>query len=227
MKKYILFYSTLFLFLAAFAFESLCNAAEANIELLQDRNDGVSFEVKLPLLQFEDTDGYKFKRVNANGFYTVRKSGAPGVIAKHVLIEVPYECDIDVQVHSLDRTRFESIFLAPSPTRILVEGEQGQERIAERFEIDKKAYLNFRPKRTAASEPVQAPVTGRGTATNNTKPIRSYLSITLPRRLVRSKSQRNILLKRPILLSNLEAALRNARIKGTGNRLPMIANRRA
>jgi len=36
----------------------------------------------------------------------------------------------------------------------------------------KKACLNLMPKIVAASEPVQAPVTGRGTATNSTRPIR-------------------------------------------------------
>ena len=33
------------------------------------------------------------------------------------------------------------------------------------MKMDKKACLNFNPKRTAVSEPVQAPVRGRGTAT--------------------------------------------------------------
>ena len=48
------------------------------------------------------------------------------------------------------------------------------------MEIDKKACLNLSPKITAASDPVQAPVTGRGMATNSTDPIRSYLSIIPP-----------------------------------------------
>ena len=38
--------------------------------------------------------------------------------------------------------------------------------------MDRKACLNLSPKRTAASEPVQAPVTGRGIATNSAKPMR-------------------------------------------------------
>jgi hypothetical protein len=40
------------------------------------------------------------------------------------------------------------------------------------IEIDNKACLNFKPKRTAATEPVQTPVTGRGIATNSIRPIR-------------------------------------------------------
>jgi len=87
--------------------------------------------------------------------------------------------------------------------------------------------LNFSPKRTAASEPVQAPVTGSGIATNRARPIRSYLLIIFPRRLVRSKSQWSIFSKIPILLRSLEKVSRNNRRKGTGKRLPMIANRRA
>ncbi len=95
------------------------------------------------------------------------------------------------------------------------------------MKIDKIACLNFRPKRTASSEPVQAPVTGKGIATNNARPIRSYLSTSLPRFLVCSKSQFKIRSKRPILLSSREAVLRNNKMKGTGNILPMIANRKA
>ncbi len=95
------------------------------------------------------------------------------------------------------------------------------------IKIDKIACLNFKPKRTAANEPVQAPVTGRGMATNNAKPIRSYLSTTLPRFLVCSKSHCRNRSKKPTLLRNLEMASRNSRIRGTGSRLPMIANGRA
>jgi hypothetical protein len=93
--------------------------------------------------------------------------------------------------------------------------------------IDKKAYLNFKPKRTATIEPVQAPVNGRGMATNNAKPIRSYLSTVLPRFLVRSENRDSIRLKMGILLRSLEVVLKNNRIKSTGNKLPMIANERA
>ena len=38
-----------------------------------------------------------------------------------------------------------------------------------------KACLNLRPKMKAMAEPVQAPVTGRGTATNNVRARRPYL----------------------------------------------------
>ena len=95
------------------------------------------------------------------------------------------------------------------------------------IKIDRKACLNFKPKRTAVSEPVQTPVAGRGIATNNAKPIRSYFSTTLPCLLVRSKIQCNIRSTKPILLSSLDVILRNKRRKGTGNRLPMIANTKA
>ena len=95
------------------------------------------------------------------------------------------------------------------------------------IKIDKKAYLKFKPKRTAASEPVQAPVIGRGMATNSARPIRSYFSIIFPRRLVRSKSQFRNLSRRAILPNHLVMASRNSRIKGTGSRLPMIASSRA
>jgi hypothetical protein len=93
--------------------------------------------------------------------------------------------------------------------------------------IDIKSYLNFKPRMVAAKEPVQAPVAGSGMATSNTRPIRLYLSITLLRCLVRSNSQYNIRLKHPILLSTLEVLPKNNRISGTGNRFPMMANRRA
>ena len=93
--------------------------------------------------------------------------------------------------------------------------------------IDNKACLNFIPKIVAASEPVQAPVTGRGIATNRVKPIRLYLSTTLPRRLVLSSSQRSHLLKMPVVLRRRETAPKNNSSKGTGIWLPIIASRRA
>ena len=95
------------------------------------------------------------------------------------------------------------------------------------IKIDKKACLNFKLNRTATSEPVQAPVTGRGMATNNAKPIRSYFSTILPRRLACSKSQCKNRSKNPILLRYLEMTPRNSRIIGTGSRLPMIDRGRA
>ena len=97
--------------------------------------------------------------------------------------------------------------------------------IPARMEI--KACLNFKPKRAAASEPVQAPVMGRGMATNNISPILSYLSIIFPRRLVRSNNQVKIRLKSSTLLSNLETLSRNSSIKGIGSILPMIDIRKA
>ena len=95
------------------------------------------------------------------------------------------------------------------------------------IEIDNIACLKLSPKSTAAREPVQAPVIGRGIATNNVRPIFSYLSIILPRFRACSKRNSSILLKIPILLKGLDIALRNNRIKGTGNRLPIIARRKA
>ncbi len=95
------------------------------------------------------------------------------------------------------------------------------------IKIDNMACLNFKPRSTASSEPVQAPVIGKGIATNNARPMPSYLSISFPRFLVRSKSHFKIRSKKAILLSSREAVSRNSRMKGTGNILPIMANRKA
>ena len=95
------------------------------------------------------------------------------------------------------------------------------------IEIDVIECLKLSPKSTAASEPVQAPVIGRGMATNNARPIFSYLSIILPRFRACSKRKSKNFLNMPILLRGLEIALRNNKIKGTGNRLPIIARKKA
>ena len=80
------------------------------------------------------------------------------------------------------------------------------------MKMDNRACLNLISKIVAAIEPVQAPVTGRGMATNNTSPIRLYLSTIFPRRLVRSSNQWNHLLKMPILLRRLDIAPREAKL---------------
>ena len=81
------------------------------------------------------------------------------------------------------------------------------------IKINSKACLNSTLKIVAASEPVQAPVIGRGTATNKAKPMRLYLSTIPPRRLVRSSSQLNQLLKIPILLRRREIVFKNNKIR--------------
>ena len=80
------------------------------------------------------------------------------------------------------------------------------------MKIDNRACLNLISKIVAASEPVQAPVTGKGIAINNASPIRLYLSTIFPCRLVRSSSQWNHLLKMPILLRHLDIAPREAKL---------------
>ena len=138
MKRYILLYATLFMI--AFAFASVGNALETNMKVFRDTDDGVAFEVALPFFEFISIEDSQFSKVNVDGFGIIRKSGAPGVIIRGVLIEVPPECEVDVQAYSLDKIRFENFLLAPSPERILVEGEQGEKTIAEQFRIDEAVY---------------------------------------------------------------------------------------
>lgn len=86
--------------------------------------------------------------------------------------------------------------------------------------MERKACLNSIPRRKATSAPVQAPVTGRGTATKSVRPILPYLSTVLPRRLVRLKSHSRTLSNIFILLRYFDRGSRNKRRKGTGRRLP-------
>jgi len=93
--------------------------------------------------------------------------------------------------------------------------------------IDKKAFLKLNLNATPASEPVQAPVTGNGMATNSISPTRLYLSIILPRRRARLSSHSKYLLKILTLPKCREMATRNNRMIGTGMRLPARASRKA
>jgi len=83
---------------------------------------------------------------------------------------------------------------------------------------------NFKSKRYAISEPVQAPVNGNGTATNMINPRYSYL-IILPsaRSLVLLKSQSMTFVQNRNLLKNFSTNLKNKRTNGIGNMLPSIA----
>lgn len=56
--------------------------------------------------------------------------------------------------------------------------------------IAKNDFLFDNPNKYAATQPVQAPVTGNGIPTNNTKPQNSNLSINIPFFLVRVNSHK-------------------------------------
>jgi len=87
--------------------------------------------------------------------------------------------------------------------------------------MERKASLNFSPKRKAAIEPVQAPVPGKGIAIKSASPIHPYLStIFLPP--VRSKTQFKILSK-----CLIRKRSRKRRRKGTGRRLPKKQTKKA
>ena len=76
---------------------------------------------------------------------------------------------------------------------------------------------------TAAREPVHAPVTGRGTATNNANPIYLYfLIMPLFWRVIVNSLSKN-LLKNGKRLSSRDANSTNKRITGTGRRFPITA----
>ena len=79
-----------------------------------------------------------------------------------------------------------------------------------------------RPKRYAATQPVQTPVPGRGMETKSANPRVSYLSTSLLRERVLSKSHSKNLSKILILRSSSVKKLRNQSIGITGIRLPTI-----
>jgi len=70
----------------------------------------------------------------------------------------------------------------------------------------------LRLNKKAAIEPVHAPVTGKGIATNNIKPIDLYRSTTALLLFVCLKSQSKKRLNSDILLRNLESGSKNRRI---------------
>lgn len=89
--------------------------------------------------------------------------------------------------------------------------------------IDIMALWNLMLKRNAATEPVQAPVMGKGMATKSIRPIDLYLSTTALLLLVRLNSQSKKILKNFILLSSLEKGPSNSSMGETGIIFPTIA----
>ena len=93
--------------------------------------------------------------------------------------------------------------------------------------MDRKAYRNLKPSRKAAIDPVQAPVIGRGMATNNVKPIFSYFSMVFLRRLVWLKTQLTAFWPTSTRLTALANESKNSKRIGTGSRLPITAKQKA
>jgi hypothetical protein len=83
-----------------------------------------------------------------------------------------------------------------------------------------KANLNLMPKSQAAIEPVQAPVTGSGIATNKTSPKAPYLSTSLLRLLTWPNHQVMNLSANGKRLSHLWSDSKKGRIKIIGIILP-------
>lgn len=89
-----------------------------------------------------------------------------------------------------------------------------------------KAYLNLTPKRKAAKLPVQAPVAGRGMATNNTKAKAPNLLNFGPCFLrVRAKSQLKKRSKSGTLRRSSAALSRYSKMNITGMMFPITARR--
>ena len=82
-------------------------------------------------------------------------------------------------------------------------------------------------KMNAATQPVHAPVTGRGIATNNIRPNVSNLSINLPLLRVLLKSQVKKRFQIVYCISQFETLSSNSSMGITGRKLPMTANRYA
>ena len=90
-----------------------------------------------------------------------------------------------------------------------------------------KARQKLISRRKATIEPVQAPVTGKGIATNKIRPRAPYFSTIPPRRLDIVKTKFRILSKSRTLLRTLDTGPSRSSRKGTGRRLPANATRNA
>ena len=78
-------------------------------------------------------------------------------------------------------------------------------------------------KRTAAIQPVHAPVVGKGIATKSVNPIASYLSIIAALFLVLLNNQEKNFSPRGVLEKTSESLLRERRRGITGRRFPVTA----
>ncbi len=120
----------------------ICNDAASadNITMVSQNDDMIVFETTLPFPDISDVKGADFKKISVNGFETIAENGAPGVVTRGVMIEIPPGCEVELKVITLEKAGIENFILAPSPERVLVKNSKGFKVADKRFIVNKSLY---------------------------------------------------------------------------------------
>jgi len=114
-------------------------AAANTVSIVKNTSEGIIFEVSCESYTFLDVDHSNYKRLHADGFVTIDRSGYPGVLVKGVMLDVPSSCSLSVSADSAEVITHNNFLLAPSPQKGITEKE-GIPIITEKFEPDTAAY---------------------------------------------------------------------------------------
>jgi len=110
------------------------------VTVINQTDDVLFFEITMPSFEVSGVNGSSFNEIRANTFSTINQNGAPAVLAKTVMIEIPPECDILLEAFTFEKVSFEKIILAPAPEKVLIENSNGYKIVDERLRVDKSLY---------------------------------------------------------------------------------------
>ena len=119
----------------------VCDVVSANeITIISQTDSSLELELLLKTYEVSGVGGEKFKTLKAEGFNTINPSDVPGVIVKGVMIELPPECQVRLEVSTFDSLCIEHTILAPSPRKILRENDSGDMIVEQQFVRDNSLY---------------------------------------------------------------------------------------
>lgn len=116
------------------------SASAKILELIADTDDGAVVDVEVQQVEFVDIHGKGYKKISSDGFGIFPQPGAPGVLVKGTLIDIPPDCNVEVEAFVLETVVVEDFDLAPSPKITLTEGEAGNKSTAKSLGIDETIY---------------------------------------------------------------------------------------
>ncbi|MFC1592205.1 C25 family cysteine peptidase [Thermodesulfobacteriota bacterium] len=114
-----------------------CSIAATTVTLLEETDSGLSFQIKLDGVGFEQVDDKGYQRLYADGCALAGKPGEPGIISRGVLLAMPPGCRIDVKVIPAGLVTYDNVLLAPVPLRTVRPDGQA---VTESYTMNAAAY---------------------------------------------------------------------------------------
>ncbi|MCP4715000.1 MAG: hypothetical protein GY868_07775 [Deltaproteobacteria bacterium] len=111
-----------------------------DVMVVQDNEHGVILDVVVPDVTVADRKGQGDSVLSAEGFFVIGQPGAPGVLTRGVLVEIPLGCDIEVSAVSLESKVYDHVALAPAPGKALIAGPDGEKKVVKTYHADEALY---------------------------------------------------------------------------------------